>query len=74
MSYKGMNEAVRRAREGAESTRGMKARLGRAVYVGINQGKGDDQDEGDVRGLPPDPGAWGVAAILEGLWKGMCGV
>ncbi|ETW86239.1 hypothetical protein HETIRDRAFT_122126 [Heterobasidion irregulare TC 32-1] len=63
MFYRGMSEAVRRAREGAESTRGMKARLGRAVYVG----------EGDVRGLPPDPGAWGVAAVLEGLWQGMCG-
>ncbi|TFY76771.1 hypothetical protein EWM64_g7241, partial [Hericium alpestre] len=41
------------------ATKGMKARLGRAVYVG-----GDE-------GLPPDPGACGVAAVLDGLWAGM---
>ncbi|TFY55302.1 hypothetical protein EVG20_g9371 [Dentipellis fragilis] len=63
-----MTEAVRQAKEGAESTKGMKARLGRAVYVGGGEQGGQSED-----GLPPDPGAWGVAAVLEGLWTGMKG-
>ncbi|KAL0569027.1 hypothetical protein V5O48_012948 [Marasmius crinis-equi] len=58
----GLEEAASRAREGAERTRGMKARLGRAVYVGA---QGESKEE-----LPPDPGAWGVAAIVEGFYEG----
>lgn len=56
----GIVGAVAAARKGTEATTGMKARLGRAVYVGTN-----DSDE-----LPPDPGALGVLAILEGFVKG----
>ncbi|KAA1469230.1 DAK1/DegV-like protein [Dentipellis sp. KUC8613] len=63
-----MSEAVRQAKEGAENTKGMKARLGRAVYVGSGEQGGQSEDS-----LPPDPGAWGVAAVLEGLWTGMKG-
>ncbi|TDL16737.1 DAK1/DegV-like protein [Rickenella mellea] len=44
---------------GAEKTRGMKARLGRASYV----------REGNIVDVP-DPGAWGVAAIVSGLCRG----
>ncbi|EGN97290.1 hypothetical protein SERLA73DRAFT_169673 [Serpula lacrymans var. lacrymans S7.3] len=62
-----LGEAVKAARRGAEGTRGMKARLGRAVYVG----GGEDGSEGG--GLPPDPGAWGVAAIVEGFLEGLKG-
>ena len=53
-------EAVRAARRGAEGTRGMQARLGRAAYLN------SQQDE-----MPPDPGAWGVCAVLEGLMSGL---
>lgn len=51
-------DPLEKARQGAESTRGMKAKLGRAVYVQ------------EKEGVPPDPGAWGVVAILQGLYDG----
>ncbi|KAG2148927.1 DAK1 DegV-like protein [Suillus clintonianus] len=57
-----LEDAVIAVKEGAESTRGMKARLGRASYVGGG--------EGGV-GVPPDPGAWGVAHIVDGFAKGI---
>ncbi|RPA95228.1 dihydroxyacetone kinase [Choiromyces venosus 120613-1] len=49
-----VSKAAKAAREGAESTRGMKASLGRSVYVG---------ELGDT----PDPGAIGIAVFMEGL-------
>ncbi|VDB82871.1 unnamed protein product [Peniophora sp. CBMAI 1063] len=52
--------AAKAAREGAEGTRDMRARLGRAAYV----------DGTTMKGLPPDPGAWGIAALVEGLCNG----
>ncbi|KAH0566110.1 hypothetical protein GP486_000501 [Trichoglossum hirsutum] len=55
-----LKQAAKAAREGAESTKGMKAILGRTVYVG-----GDDWRE------VPDPGAVGLAAFLEGLAEGL---
>ncbi|KAG1748052.1 DAK1 DegV-like protein [Suillus lakei] len=57
-----LEDAVIAVKEGAEKTRGMKARLGRASYVGGG--------EGGV-GVPPDPGAWGVASIVDGFAKGI---
>ncbi|KAJ3508495.1 hypothetical protein NLJ89_g5724 [Agrocybe chaxingu] len=63
--------AVAQARDGAERTRGMKARLGRAAYLsdtGVSWG-----GDGGQELWPPDPGAWGVAAILEGLVDGFRG-
>lgn len=61
-------ESVLAARRGAESTRGMKAKLGRATYVG----DGGEAGNGDV--IPPDPGAVGVAAIVEGVYEGFSGI
>ncbi|KAF9502245.1 DAK1/DegV-like protein [Pleurotus eryngii] len=58
---KPLSDAAKAAREGAESTRAMKPRLGRAVYVVSGEESGT---------LPPDPGAWGVAAIVEGFCAG----
>jgi len=49
-----IGNAAKAAREGAESTRGMKPSLGRSVYVG---------NIGDT----PDPGAIGIAVLMEGL-------
>lgn len=54
--------AVEEAVKGAESTRNMAPKLGRAVYVGLDTDFGKE--------LPPDPGAWGLKAIFEGLEKG----
>lgn len=48
--------AARAARAGAERTRRMAPRLGRTVYI-------DRERVGDV----PDPGAVGVAVLLEGM-------
>ncbi|KAF3918135.1 hypothetical protein ABW21_db0201286 [Orbilia brochopaga] len=56
-------EAVEAAVAGAEGTRGMKARFGRATYV-----KGR---EGYVE--PPDPGAWAVREMLIGVLEAMEG-
>ncbi|KAK6530485.1 hypothetical protein TWF694_003836 [Orbilia ellipsospora] len=50
-------KAVKAGIDGAERTRGMKARFGRATYV-----KGR---EGYVE--PPDPGAWAVREMLIGV-------
>ena len=52
--------AAEAAQKGAETTKGMKASLGRTVYVG---GKGWQ----DV----PDPGAYGLAQFLLGLAHGL---
>ncbi|KAK1760867.1 dhal domain-containing protein [Echria macrotheca] len=49
-------EAAKAAQEAAAHTKGMKARLGRTVYVG---GSGFEQ--------VPDPGAWGLASFFLGL-------
>lgn len=50
--------AVKAAREAAERTRDIEAKAGRAAYVGQEALK-----EANV----PDPGAWGVVKILEGI-------
>jgi triose/dihydroxyacetone kinase / FAD-AMP lyase (cyclizing) len=49
-------KAAEASRLGAEGTKGMKASLGRTVYVG---GKGYEQ--------VPDPGAWGLSEFFLGL-------
>jgi dihydroxyacetone kinase len=54
------NDAAKAAQAGAKGTKGMKASLGRTVYVG---GEGFQ----DV----PDPGAHGLAELLLGLSDGL---
>lgn len=51
---KDITAAAKAARDGAESTRGMKASLGRSVYV-------------DEVGDTLDPGALGIAVLVEGF-------
>ncbi|MBE3048939.1 DAK2 domain-containing protein, partial [Candidatus Bathyarchaeota archaeon] len=53
--------AVDAAVNGAESTRKIAPRLGRATYVGVTAGEV----------LPPDPGAWAAAVAIKGLRDGM---
>ena len=53
-------QAAEAARKGAESTKGMKPKLGRTVYVG---GQGWE----DV----PDPGAYGLSEFFTGLAEGL---
>jgi len=51
-----VKKAADAARKGAEGTKGMKASLGRTVYVG-----------GSLYEEVPDPGAWGLACFFTGL-------
>ncbi|KAL0944818.1 dihydroxyacetone kinase [Colletotrichum truncatum] len=51
-----LESAVKAARKGCESTKGMTASLGRSVYVGGEEWKNC-----------PDPGAYGLVKLLEGL-------
>jgi triose/dihydroxyacetone kinase / FAD-AMP lyase (cyclizing) len=53
---KDINAAVASARTGCDSTKGMEASLGRSVYVGGEEWKNC-----------PDPGAYGLVKLLEGL-------
>lgn len=53
-----LHDAAKASRKGAEETKGMKASLGRAVYVG---------SEEEWMGKVPDPGAWGLAEFFDGL-------
>ncbi|CAK7216202.1 hypothetical protein SCUCBS95973_002730 [Sporothrix curviconia] len=55
-----MAVAVARAKAGVEATKGMKASLGRSVYVEASNWE-----------AVPDPGAVGVLAILEGIVSGL---
>ena len=52
-----LDAAVAEAKKGAEHTRDLTARLGRATYVGETNEK------------VPDPGAWGVWALVDGISK-----
>lgn len=56
ISSNNLKEAAEASRKGAETTKGMKASLGRTVYVG---GSGFEQ--------VPDPGAWGLSEFFLGL-------
>ncbi|KAI9649111.1 dihydroxyacetone kinase Dak1 [Ciborinia camelliae] len=51
-----VKKAAEASRKGAEGTKGMKASLGRTVYIG---GTGFEQ--------VPDPGAWGLSEFFLGL-------
>ncbi|KAK3501578.1 putative glycerone kinase isoform [Neurospora crassa] len=51
-----VKKAAEAAKQGAEGTKGMKAKLGRTVYIG---GSGFEQ--------VPDPGAWGLAKFFLAL-------
>jgi dihydroxyacetone kinase len=57
----GIEKAVRAAEEGAKSTGGMKAKFGRATYVG---------EKADLADAPPDPGAMAAYIFLDGFYKG----
>ena len=52
------SQAVQRAKEGVEGTKTMQASLGRSTYL----------DESATRGVP-DPGAYGLLILLEGMSK-----
>jgi triose/dihydroxyacetone kinase / FAD-AMP lyase (cyclizing) len=54
-----VHKAANAAAEGSARTKGMKASLGRTVYVG-----GDDWQK------IPDPGAHGLSEFLTGLGEG----
>lgn len=62
MAAGGFDNAVTAAIKGAEATKGMKPRLGRATYVG----GGISESE-----IPADPGAWAARVAVEALKQGM---
>lgn len=51
-----LKKAAKAAKKGADSTKGMKANLGRSIYVG---GTGFEE--------VPDPGAYGLSILLSGI-------
>lgn len=55
-------EAVQAAKDGAEKTKTLKPKLGRATYVAAGE---------DGKELPPDPGAWGAFEAINGLKVGL---
>ncbi|KAJ3558045.1 hypothetical protein NPX13_g9801 [Xylaria arbuscula] len=57
------DEGVDAAVAGAEKTKTLKPRLGRATYVGAGQ---DANQE-----MPPDPGAWGAMVVIKALQAGL---
>ncbi|KAI5860879.1 glycerone kinase [Durotheca rogersii] len=57
----GFAGGVAAAIRGAELTKTLKPKLGRATYVGADTSKG----------LPPDPGAWGAMVAIKGLQSGL---
>jgi dihydroxyacetone kinase len=61
-----VSEATKVAREAAEGTSKLTPKLGRATYVGGGSGS-------DKKSMPPDPGAYAVYAVLDGLSLGLSG-
>ncbi|KXL51482.1 hypothetical protein M433DRAFT_60221 [Acidomyces richmondensis BFW] len=59
-----LSRAVDAAHKGAQSTSGMKAKFGRATYVGEKGAEAQQEP-------PPDPGAMAAAIFLKGLLEGM---
>jgi dihydroxyacetone kinase len=59
---KSYEDGVAAAVKGAEATKTLKPRLGRATYVGAGV---------DGKELPPDPGAWGAMVAIRGLQTAM---
>ncbi|KAJ4248811.1 hypothetical protein NW762_012649 [Fusarium torreyae] len=59
------DHAVSAAVKGAETTKSLRPKLGRATYVAAGV---DENSE-----LPPDPGAWGVMVAIRGLQSGFRG-
>lgn len=60
-----LDEGVSAAVKGAEATRTMTPRLGRATYTAAGRENGGDGT------LPPDPGAWGAMVAIQGLRNGL---
>lgn len=63
MAKAGFDPGVRAAVQGAEATKTMKPRLGRATYVQAGSSGGQE--------LPPDPGAWGAMVVIRALQSGL---
>ncbi|KAI8932002.1 hypothetical protein NX059_010898 [Plenodomus lindquistii] len=61
---KDFGKSVDVAEKKADETKGMKAKFGRATYVG---------DDGGKRSRIPDPGAYAVGVWLRGLERGLSG-
>lgn len=60
-----LDDGVDAAVQGAEATRSMRPRLGRATYVAAGR------ENGTHGPLPPDPGAWAAMVAIQGLKGGL---
>ena len=63
-----ISQAAKAAHEGAEKTRKLEAKFGRASYVGEEEFRKFDKEGG-----LPDPGAVGLAALIKGFVAGYKG-
>lgn len=61
LQHSSFEQAVQAAKQGAESTRYLAAQMGRASYVA---------SEVVEKAKLPDAGAWGIAALVQGLYNG----
>lgn len=61
-----LDDGVDAAVQGAEATRSMRPRLGRATYVAAGRENGTNGGS-----LPPDPGAWAAMIAIQGLKGGL---
>ncbi|ROW07087.1 hypothetical protein VPNG_06612 [Cytospora leucostoma] len=60
-----LGEGLSAAVKGAEATRTLTPRLGRATYTAAGR------EDVDHNSLPPDPGAWGAMVAIQGLRDGL---
>ncbi|KAJ9295378.1 hypothetical protein DTO271G3_6201 [Paecilomyces variotii] len=64
-----LEAAVSEAQAGCENTRNLQARFGRSAYVKDDPGMQQAKEEEAAR--LPDPGAYGLVAVLNGLLKAL---
>lgn len=64
LSAGSFDDGVNAAVKGAEATKTMAPKLGRATYVAAGR------ENGQLQVLPPDPGAWGAMVAIQGLRNG----
>lgn len=60
-----LQRALKATEDGAEATKWMQSSFGRSTYVGASAG-----DENPTKGIP-DPGAYGIVAIIKGIQSGL---
>ncbi|KAL4942033.1 hypothetical protein BDV06DRAFT_193148 [Aspergillus oleicola] len=60
-----LRRALEAAKRGAEATKWMQSSFGRSTYVGAGS-----ENENPTWGIP-DPGAWGIVAVVTGIYNAL---